>query len=289
MNRPLMLGIVGDSASGKTTLARGVVRRLGRQGVTPLCLDDYHRYSRAERAALGITALDPQANEMELMAAQLATLRSGGSVRKPVYDHRTGTLREPELVAATSLVVAYGMLTLTPPVDPALFDLTVYLEPDAQLQAQWRLQRDVGQRGYTAAEVRKSTLANNDAAQRYVNIQRPMADMVVRFMAASANAGIDIEVVLRQPLSPLILELAATDSVQLSRNIIDSDGRRADLLRVPASATPAELTRLVNQLHERNRARFPALADPTPRPDDHGPALALVHEVVVGYLVTSDE
>ena len=45
---PLMLGLVGASAAGKATLVRGVVRLLGQHGVTPLCLDDYHRYARAD-------------------------------------------------------------------------------------------------------------------------------------------------------------------------------------------------------------------------------------------------
>jgi phosphoribulokinase len=31
MPRPILLGIVGDSASGKTTLTRGLVRILGEQ------------------------------------------------------------------------------------------------------------------------------------------------------------------------------------------------------------------------------------------------------------------
>ena len=48
-----MLGIVGDSATGKTTLTHGVARILGQHGVTPVCLDDYQRFSRTERLARG--------------------------------------------------------------------------------------------------------------------------------------------------------------------------------------------------------------------------------------------
>ena len=33
MPRPIILGVVGDSASGKTTLTRGLVRRLERLGL----------------------------------------------------------------------------------------------------------------------------------------------------------------------------------------------------------------------------------------------------------------
>ena len=50
MPRPIILGVVGDSAAGKTTLTRGLVRVLGEENVTHVCADDYHRYDRRQRA-----------------------------------------------------------------------------------------------------------------------------------------------------------------------------------------------------------------------------------------------
>jgi len=55
--RPIILGIVGDSAAGKTTLTKGVAQVLGEENVTVICTDDYHRYDRRQRAELGITPL----------------------------------------------------------------------------------------------------------------------------------------------------------------------------------------------------------------------------------------
>ena len=53
MPRPVILGVVGDSAAGKTTITRGLVRVLGDENVTHVCTDDYHRYDRKQRAQLG--------------------------------------------------------------------------------------------------------------------------------------------------------------------------------------------------------------------------------------------
>src|SRR5437667_146500 len=50
--RPIMVGIAGDSASGKTTLTKGLVDALGRYRITAICVDDYHRYDRVERKEL---------------------------------------------------------------------------------------------------------------------------------------------------------------------------------------------------------------------------------------------
>lgn len=241
-----MLGLVGDSASGKTTLVRGVVRLLGHHGVTPLCLDDYHRFSRAELYAKGLTAADPSSNNLDQMLADLRTLRAGGTIRKPVYDHRSGTLREPETVAATGLVVAYGMLTLTPPGATELFDLTVYLEPDAQLRQAWRLERDVAERGYTAEQVHERQAMRERDSTRFVQVQRPRADLVVRFHAAPVD--LDIELLLRDgpsasKLGPTLAALADAQIPGLAVNtaVTDEDGRQGAqlLIRADISADAA--------------------------------------------------
>ena len=47
MARPIILGVVGDSATGKTTITKGLVEILGKENVTHIGMDDYHKYDRA--------------------------------------------------------------------------------------------------------------------------------------------------------------------------------------------------------------------------------------------------
>ena len=89
--RSIILGIVGDSAAGKTTLSRGIVRVLGEDNVTHVCVDDYHRYDRRQRAERNITPLHPDCNYMDIMAQHLAHMRAGEPFLKPVYQHKDGT------------------------------------------------------------------------------------------------------------------------------------------------------------------------------------------------------
>lgn len=56
-HRPIILGIVGDSAAGKTTLIRGIAQILGDENVTVIGTDDYHCYDRHQRSELDVTAL----------------------------------------------------------------------------------------------------------------------------------------------------------------------------------------------------------------------------------------
>ncbi len=90
VEHPIILGIVGDSASGKSTLSAGVAQILGEEHCTVICTDDYHRFNRATRVAAGLSALDPRANHMDVLEQHLRLLRTGEASLKPVYDHARG-------------------------------------------------------------------------------------------------------------------------------------------------------------------------------------------------------
>ncbi len=97
-NRPIILGIVGDSAAGKTTLTRGIAQVLGEENVTVICIDDYHRYDWTQRAQIGISALHPDCNYLDIIQQHLNLLRTGQSILKPIYNHHTGTFDPPEYI-----------------------------------------------------------------------------------------------------------------------------------------------------------------------------------------------
>ena len=85
MPQPIVLGVVGDSAAGKTTLTRGLVRVLGEENVTHICTDDYHRFDRKQRSERNITPLHPDCNYIDVIAQHLRHLRAGDAFLKPVY------------------------------------------------------------------------------------------------------------------------------------------------------------------------------------------------------------
>ena len=127
--RPIMLGIVGDSAAGKTTLTRGLTRLLGPEHVTHICTDDYHKYDRIERAGLNITPLHPDCNYLDILELHLERAHNGQPILKPVYDHRTGSLARPEYVQPREFVVVEGLLGFHTPAMRQLYDVKVFLDP----------------------------------------------------------------------------------------------------------------------------------------------------------------
>ena len=153
VEHPIILGIVGDSASGKTTLSAGVAQILGEDRCTVLCTDDYHRYDRRERAEKGLSAIDPRANYLDILEQALRHLREGDPILKPTYDHRDGTFGRPKYVKPKEFVIAEGLLGYTTRGMRDCYDVKIYLDPEEELRVKWKIHRDTTKRGYSMAEV----------------------------------------------------------------------------------------------------------------------------------------
>ena len=136
-----MLGVVGDSAAGKTTLTDGIVNIFGSHRVTAICIDDYHRYDREARKARSITPLHPDCNYLDIMEQHLRLLSSGEPILKPVYNHDHGTLDAPELFEPSDYVVIEGLLAFHSKALRDCFDVKVYLDPPEEVRRAWKIKR----------------------------------------------------------------------------------------------------------------------------------------------------
>jgi phosphoribulokinase len=184
---PVLIGVVGDSGSGKTTISSAIAQRLGLHDVTAICLDDYHKYDRAARTRLDITALSPECNRLDLMAEHLHAMRRGETITKPVYDHTDGTFGFDETITPRGVVIARGLLGLYTPALRAAFDLTVYLEPDEVLRTLWKSARDTAKRGYTREQVRQHLDRREPDAVQHVRPQHQYADVVIGYSPSATG------------------------------------------------------------------------------------------------------
>jgi phosphoribulokinase len=177
-----MLGIVGDSAAGKTTLTRGLVRILGAEQVAHVSADHYHRYDRKQRAELRLTPLDPVCNYIDILEQQLAHLRAGEPILKPVYNHTDGSFQPPEYVQTEPFTVVEGLLGFHTPSLRDCYDVRVYMDPPEDLRRRWKVQRDCSRRGYTTDQVLAEIDRREADAESYIRPQRRHADIVISFM-----------------------------------------------------------------------------------------------------------
>jgi phosphoribulokinase len=179
--RPSMLAIAGDSAAGKTTLARGLIEALGSERSTSICVDDYHRYDRLERKGQPFTVLHPDSNYVAIMEQHLQLLAMGEPILKPVYDHGTGQLTRPQLIEPREFVIVEGLLPLHTRLARACFDVSVYLNPPEDIRRDWKIGRDTRERGYTAEQVQAELERREPDSATFIRPQRANADIVVRF------------------------------------------------------------------------------------------------------------
>jgi phosphoribulokinase len=251
--RPVMLAIAGDSAAGKTTITSGLVRALGEDQCTAVCVDDYHRYDRAERRRLPFTALHPDCNYVDIMEQQLQLLATGHPILKPVYDHHTGQLTRPEYVEPRRFVIVEGLLPLHTKLAAACFDVTVYLNPPEKIRREWKVRRDTAQRGYTREQVLAELRRREPESDTFIRPQRRRADIVVRFApveqrhdppSTPLSAELLLRPTIRHPdLSAVLAGSGQSMHLKLTR---DEDGRPVDALHIHGYA-PREDSQLLEK------------------------------------------
>jgi phosphoribulokinase len=252
VDRPIILGVVGDSAAGKTTLTAGIAAVLGPERVACLCGDDYHRYGRAERARRNLSALHPDCNHLDIFEQHLRLLRQNQPILKPVYDHRDGTLAAPEYLEPKPYVVVEGLLGYHRRGTRECYDVKLFLEPQEELRLRWKIQRDVTKRGYARDQVLRQIREREPDARAFIRPQRDVADIVVGFyppegQAEETGALLNARLILRPTLphpdlSP-ILDRGARSGLRLERSR-DTDGRPVDVLEVHGDVARGRAERL---------------------------------------------
>lgn len=181
-DRVVLIGVAGDSGCGKSTFLRRLADLFGEELITVICLDDYHCLDRKQRKEAGVTALNPKANNFDLMAEQVAALKSGQEIMKPIYNHETGMIDPPELIKPTPIVVIEGLHPMYDERVRSLLDFSVYLDIDDEVKIAWKIKRDMAERGHTYEDVLAAINSRRPDFQAYIDPQKQHADAVIQVL-----------------------------------------------------------------------------------------------------------
>lgn len=164
---PIVFGVAGGTASGKTTVARAVLEAVGAEQVAYLPHDAYYRDRSdlpfEERARLNYD--HPDSLETKLLVRHIKDLSQGIPVEVPVYDfteHRR--TKETILTEPSPLILVDGILIFTKRKLRDLMDIKVYVDTDADVRFIRRLDRDMNERGRSLDSV----------VHQYMETVRPM-------------------------------------------------------------------------------------------------------------------
>ncbi|MBD2462878.1 phosphoribulokinase [Oscillatoria sp. FACHB-1407] len=253
VHRPIILGIVGDSAAGKTTLTRGIAQVLGEENVTVICTDDYHRYDRQQRAELGISALHPDCNYLDIIQQHLGLLRTGQPILKPIYNHSTGKFDPPEYIKPNQYVIVEGLLGYSTRGMRDSYDVKVYLAPPEELRTGWKIKRDTSKRGYNREQVLDQLRQREPDSEAYIRPQRQWADVIVTFYPSENDGQNDLllnaSLILRPTIPhPDLSTILGADGNHLGSAIrleLDRDmGKPVDVLQIDGHATVEQVIEL---------------------------------------------
>ena len=181
-DKVVLIGVAGDSGCGKSTFLRRITDVFGEDFVTVICLDDYHSLDRKQRKETGITALDPRANNFDLMYEQIKALKNLESINKPIYNHETGMIDPPEKIHPNHIVVIEGLHPLYDDRVLELIDFSVYLDISDEVKIAWKIKRDMAERGHRYEDVLASINARRPDFEAYIDPQKAHANVVIQVL-----------------------------------------------------------------------------------------------------------
>ncbi|MEC9488279.1 MAG: uridine kinase [Halanaerobium sp.] len=167
-----IVGVAGGTGSGKTTLARTLVKKLGREDVLLIPHDSYYR----ERSNLTLEERKkinydhPDAFETDLLIEHLEKLRAGQPVEMPTYDYTLHTRADKTiLLNPKPIAIVEGIVVLAEEELRRQFDIKVYVDTDPDIRVLRRIRRDILDRGRTIESVHK----------QYLTTVKPMHDAFI--------------------------------------------------------------------------------------------------------------
>jgi uridine kinase len=173
MKTPVIIGIAGGTGSGKTTVARAIYDRVGKDRIEWISHDSYYRnfdgYSPEQRHQINFD--HPDSLETELLVRHLDVLAKGSSVDVPVYEFATHS-RNPDKthrVEPRKVIIVEGILVLAEPELRKRIDIKLFVDTPADIRFLRRLTRDIESRGRSLKSV----------IDQYLNTVRPMHEEFV--------------------------------------------------------------------------------------------------------------
>jgi len=170
--KPVIIGIAGGTGSGKTTVARAIYDRVGKDRIEWIAHDSYYRdfegLSAEEKHQINFD--HPDSLETELLARHLDVLCKGSSVEVPMYDFAAFARKtETQRVEPRKVIIVEGILVLAEPELRKRIDIKLFVDTPADVRFMRRLVRDIKSRGRSMESV----------IEQYIHTVRPMHEEFV--------------------------------------------------------------------------------------------------------------
>jgi uridine kinase len=182
-HKPVVFGVAGGTASGKTTVANTILNTVGASQVAYLPHDAYYRNMShlplLERAQLNYD--HPSSLETELLVAHVEQLIAGQAVDVPVYDFTEHRRTEQiHRIEPCPIILVEGILIFTDTHLRELMDIKVYVDTEADIRFIRRMVRDLEERGRSLDAIIKQYLETvRPMHMEFVEPSKQYADIII--------------------------------------------------------------------------------------------------------------
>lgn len=180
---PVIVGVAGGTASGKTTVSRAILDRVGADRIAYIQHDSYYRDAShlppEERTKINFD--HPDSLETDLLIEHLRCLQAGQPVAVPVYDFAAYTRTAmTKRVEPRPVILVEGILIFAEPALRQLFDVKIYVDTEADIRFIRRLERDLHERERTVESVIKQYLTTvKPMHEEFVEPSKRHADVII--------------------------------------------------------------------------------------------------------------
>lgn len=180
---PVLLGVAGGTGSGKTTVARAILRAVGKERIAFVPQDSYYRDIpwRDEEHRKRHNFDHPESFDTELLVSHLRQLKVGEAVDAPCYDFvRHRRAEKTERIEPRAVVLVEGIMLFAEPAVRDLLDFKIYVDTDADVRLARRVRRDISERGRDLHDVLRQYLTQvRPMHLEFVEPSKRWADVIV--------------------------------------------------------------------------------------------------------------
>jgi uridine kinase len=180
---PLVIGIAGGTGSGKSTVAKVIIDRVGANHIALLPHDAYYKdLAQLEPAQRTVINFDhPDSLDTSLLVEHIKQLKNYQCIELPVYDFKTHTRTTDTVhIEPQPVILVEGILILVEKGLRELFDVKIFVDTDADIRFIRRLERDIAERGRTSSSVINQYMATvRPMHMEFVEPSKRYADVII--------------------------------------------------------------------------------------------------------------
>jgi len=198
MSKVFIIGIAGGSGSGKTRLAKNVLKEINNKQVQAITVDSYYKdlshLTFDERAKNNFD--HPDAIDFDLLYHDLKSIMDNKAISTPLYDYKTHT-REKEKsnkIKNVKVIILEGILALYNSDIRNLMSMKIFVDTPSDVRLLRRIKRDVNKRARSIESVTEQY--NNTVKPMFLKFVKPTKDYADLIVPNGGKNKISIDAIV---------------------------------------------------------------------------------------------